>query len=787
MKKFLILIGFIFIISIAGVSASDDLNQSEILQTDGGTFADLQNMIDNASEGSTINLENDYVCDSSDSITINKDLTINGNGFTIDGNGKVRIMDIGKSTVVLNNINFINGNTNAQYSGGGAIKCKGDLTINNCSFVNNTADSEGGAIQCSGNLNVDASNFMNNRAEIAGAVHWFTYDDETYIRVCNSSFVNNSAQSGGAIYSYGDFVVNLMTIDNSTFVNNSAHDSSGGAIWGHFVNININDSNFVNNIAKDVGGSIYCMMGPVSAIDSNFISNSAESGGAIYYFGDYYDYIEISDSSFVNNSAQKGGAILSFSNVNIGNTSFIENKADEGNVIYFDGGLSYDYPGLTILLTDLEIDGNASNVYGGGITFDENILSISAQGVGVYASGEVSVGIAGESFKKDFDSKGKVSFDLSSISSGTWDTNISYLANGDFSDFKATIPLLIVSSQHSFNLTVPDVEKYFNGPERFAVNLTDSDNRPVANATVSIIINGNTYNRTTDENGIASMAINLNSGVYEALTKYNDFEVSSTITVKATVSGENITKIFRNGTQYYATFVDTQGKTLANGTEVEFNINGVFYKRYTNENGTARMNINLNPGEYIITAKNPNSTEQYTNIITVLPSIVENNDLTKYYKNGSQYTLKILGDDGSPVKSGVEVKFNINGVFYTRTTNESGYVKMNINLEPGEYIITAEYNGLMASNNITVLSVIETENLTMKYADGSYFNATILDGQGKPLANANVTFNINGVFYNKVTDGTGVAHLKINLMAGEYIITTSYNGLNAANKVTISS
>ena len=80
-----------------------------------------------------------------------------------------------------------------------------------------------------------------------------------------------------------------------------------------------------------------------------------------------------------------------------------------------------------------------------------------------------------------------------------------------------------------------------------------------------------------------------------------------------------------------------------------------------------------------------------SNNITVISRIVENNDLTKYYKNASQYTVKIIGDDGKPVGAGVEVTFNINGVFYTRTTNESGIAKLNINLQPGDYVITAEY------------------------------------------------------------------------------------------------
>ena len=74
----------------------------------------------------------------------------------------------------------------------------------------------------------------------------------------------------------------------------------------------------------------------------------------------------------------------------------------------------------------------------------------------------------------------------------------------------------------------------------------------------------------------------------------------------------------------------------------------------------------------------------------------------------------------------------------------------------------------------------------MKYRDGSKFEAKILDGQGRPYAGQTVKFNINGVFYTKTTGNDGIARLNINLLPGEYIITSSYNGLNAANKVTIS-
>ena len=413
-----------------------------------------------------------------------------------------------------------------------------------------------------------------------------------------------------------------------------------------------------------------------------------------------------------------------------------------------------------------------------------NSVTLTALITPATATGDVVFTVNG----KDYTAKvndGKATYSLSDLAIGDYDVKASYTGDinhksSDSNSVKFTI------EEVKFDVNAPDLTKYYKGPERFIVTVKE-DNNPVIGKDVTINLNGATYTRTTNENGEASMAINLNSGEYKVTSEFEGIKVESTITVKSTVSGENITKIFRNGTQYYATFVDTQGKTLAENTAVEFNINGVFYTRYTNDKGVARMNINLNPGEYIITAKNPNSTEMYTNIITVLPSIIENYNLTKYYKNASQYSLRLLDDEGNPVKAGVEITLNINGVFYKRMSNATGYVNMNINLEPGEYIITADYNGLMASNTIKVLSVIETQNLDMKYKDGSKFNATILDGQGKPYPGQKVTFNINGVFYDRITNEYGVAGLAINLMAGEYIITTSYNGLNAANKVTISS
>ena len=398
------------------------------------------------------------------------------------------------------------------------------------------------------------------------------------------------------------------------------------------------------------------------------------------------------------------------------------------------------------------------------------------------ATGNVTLTIGNETFVAPI-KDGVASFDLSDVPAGDYNATVTYPGDDKYAGFDLICP---VSIENDFIITAENLTKYYHGPERFVVNLTDTKGNPIANANISIYINGRNYTRTTDNKGQASMAIGLNAGEYPVVVTYNGTSVDATVTVLPTVNGTDIIKVFRNATQYWATFRDSQGNYLPEGTTVTFNIHGVMYERkVSGDKGLARLNINLEAGEYIITAMNPVTGDMAANNITVLSRITENADLVKYYRNASQYTVKVLGDDGKAVGAGENVTFNINGVFYTRQTDANGVAKLNINLQPGDYVITAEYKGCVASNNIKVLPVLNATDINMKYRDGTQFKATLVDGQGKPYAYQSVTFNINGVFYNRLTDSFGTAKLNINLMPGEYIITSMYNGMAIANTITI--
>ena len=116
-------------IEIIDDEVSDDENSLEIAESDSvmsnsnedvltanpGTFSELQDYI--YSGGSTITLSKDYSynegSDGNTPIYLDKSMTLNGNGHTIDGMGKSKIFTIGSEigtiTVTLKNLIIKNG------------------------------------------------------------------------------------------------------------------------------------------------------------------------------------------------------------------------------------------------------------------------------------------------------------------------------------------------------------------------------------------------------------------------------------------------------------------------------------------------------------------------------------------------------------------------------------------------------------------------------------------------------------------------------------------------------
>ena len=408
------------------------------------------------------------------------------------------------------------------------------------------------------------------------------------------------------------------------------------------------------------------------------------------------------------------------------------------------------------------------------------------------ATGEVIISVNGKNYTV-MTKYGMANVTISDLANGTYSVDVFY--NGD--DIYAPIKnstAFTVSKVSDYNMTV-DIADIVKG-ENATITVSVPED---GTGSVIVTINGTDYKGTV-VNGTAKVIIpGLDEGTYKVVTfytgdnKYDSMIVNGTITVnkntKTTLTMDNLVKYFNGPQKLMAKLVDGFGNPIANAT-VYFTINGKVYARITDENGTASIAIRLLPGEYKASALF-NGTKDHdkatANATVTVKSTIFGNDTTLYFRNGTQYMAKFLDSDGKALAN-TDVKFNINGVFYTRVTDENGIARLNIRLDPASYIITA-YNpvtGEQKANNITVLPRIIAKDLSMKYLDGSTFNAALVDGQGKAISGVNITFNINGVFYHRTTDADGVTKLNIRLMPGEYIITSMYDECWASNKIIIS-
>ena len=795
------------------ISSNEPTTQNNIIHNEklvSKSFTQLKEEIELASD--TLTLDSNYKMTANEEnsfkngISIFKNINIDGNGFTIDANNLKMIFKIGNrfsvslsitisncnlvncafynygsdSSLTVNNCNFINSLDYAIYNAGSdsslsisncnLVNSKisnsdSSLTVNNCNFINGSIESSDSS------LIVRNCNFVNSRIYNGG------YDSSLIVRNC--SFINNTAYNGGcAIYNSGSG----LTVNNCSFINNTATNDWGSAIYNSGSGLTVNNCSFINNTANNGAGAIYNSGSGLTVSNCSFINNTANNGGAIHNFGS----ITVSNSKFKDNNASKGVAIYNdvYSQISIG-TINLNNNTYSG----INNGKTYIYNIGTILtpVTITVLENKTVNCrYNNEITLFATITT-SFDGASV-AGGALNF-IIGRS---------TISTVATSNDNGTYNytykvpfRNISEIISASYNNASnAYVYSGILDSRNvtSVNIIVNNVVMIYKDGSRLYATLLDAKGNPLINTALSFTINGATYNKTTDLKGIASIALNLEHGIYNAVISYagnkmyKPSSVNSTVTIKSSITGQNIVKMYQNDTRFYAKFIDSTGKALTN-TEVKFNIHGVFYTKKTDKDGVADMGIMLRPGTYILTAYNPVTGEEKGFNITIRSLIVQN-DLTKYYSNASKFQATIYNKDGS-LAVGKNITFNINGVFYTKTTDSNGVASLGIALRPENYTITTMYDGLDIGNKVKVIPTLVTKDLNMKHLDGSNFTALTLDGQGKPLANQNISFNVNGVFYHKVTNKDGIASLGIRLMSGEYIITSYWNNFQTGNTIKI--
>ena len=357
------------------------------------------------------------------------------------------------------------------------------------------------------------------------------------------------------------------------------------------------------------------------------------------------------------------------------------------------------------------------------------------------------------------------------------------------------------------NLSINDIDNTTIGKDiTISGVLTDEFGNTLPNTSIVIIINGQEYTTTTDDDGkynyiytTSTLGENIVNVNYPGDNKYSpssnqtsfnvrkintnlsidtidDTTIESDITISGVLTdefGNNIPnatiKIIVNGNQQNTTITDTEGnyKVIINNT---LGLNTVFviydgnYKYYPSNNQTS-FNTTTNT---TISINNIDDT-------TIGSSININGTL----KDGEGNTL-----------SNTNLIITINGQKYTVITDNDGkynYIYTTITL--GENIVEVAFTGNTThkpSNNQTSFNVRKINtNLSIDTIDDTTIGSNITisgvltDEFGNTLPNTSIVIIINGQEYTTTTDNDGkYNYIYTTSTLGENIVSVNYHGDN---------
>ena len=323
----------------------------------------------------------------------NSTLVINGNNYSVNGNGKTGIIVNDGQTLHIANVGSVdeNGNVVESYNGftstdnGAVVQNKGTTKVSNSVFTNNVATQNGGVIYNEGTLNVENSVFKNNGAlSNGGAIYNGNYATISSITgIFENNYVNETSGSsqagcGGAIY---NFIGTIGDISASFIGNNAKY---GGAISNYSGSIGNITGYFEDNHAVQGGAIQVLYESKLGDINANFVNNYASSttgsayGGAIYmYYGTIGDITGNFESNYVisENGVAQGGAIANryatIGNItgNFKNNYARDDKTSTDSYNATSGGAIYGYTGNFGDITGEFVGNNAEGNYaiGGAI------------------------------------------------------------------------------------------------------------------------------------------------------------------------------------------------------------------------------------------------------------------------------------------------------------------------------------------------------------------------------------------------------------------------------------
>ena len=667
-----ILLILLITVSIGAVSAHD--NETVLTDTvvTGTDAASIQNAIDKASDGDTINLgENKQYNIENDTININKKITIKGDNVTIAAGASRGAFSIRSvSDVAVEGLTFVNPITLPGYGEsftGKAIytQASSNIQITNCRFINYAYGVE---MYTTSNSEVKDSYFNGATTTVSGMAGSGT----KAIQLMGSKNINiKNNIFDGPIYDSLSIAAtsSYVNIENNTFINNTFAIFYGGASTeGNKIKNNrfitcggLNTTWYITNEAlKKIYNTDKI---PILFEGLPYIGLQKASSG-IEIIGNEFT---VKDNSRIiyseaENTAHGFPSVIGDINITDNTVKKANSNVNDESVIFYHlkvvTSLSIDPTGDIVLksnnFTDvpkinklkLEFESISINETTGDITIPKSktstymsVVYAKANRVVVELTDLSGVTLTGEKISYTINGGASQSATTDEYGhiyinglEGSVDLDLTYAGSDKYyrTTLESELQMGNTQTQTVIHASALNVNAINAKSTKYAFTLKDSTGKVVEAKTVSITFNGKIYTATSDKDGIVSFALPTSIAGKYAVTlaftgdsAYKGSVAVSTISIVKQATKLTVAKkTFKKSAAKKVTAVlkDNKGKVLKN-KKMTLKVNGKSYTAKTNSKGVATFTLKLTK-KGIFTATTKFAGDSYYTAKTTTSKIV---------------------------------------------------------------------------------------------------------------------------------------------------------------------
>ena len=265
---------------------------------------------------------------------------------------------------------------------------------------------------------------------------------------------------------------------------------------------------------------------------------------------------------------------------------------------------------------------------------------------------KVSLKVNKKTYSAYTNAEGIALIKAASLKVGTYSVSISYAGSSGYSSSSLSKKVKVLSSAVGSDLT-----KTYRQTSKYSVKFW-KDNDVLANTKVTFKVNGKTYTKTTDSQGVAGLNIKLHVGKYTitAINPYSGEQVSHKITVKkekTDIGSKAKTYIHANKKGSFSVTLKSKHNDPLVNKKITFAYDDKKVTAKTDENGKATITIPvLSRGTYKISYKYKGSDNYYSDsgsakLVVAKPTTKFTSKITVVdYKDGSKFKVKLTDRNG---------------------------------------------------------------------------------------------------------------------------------------------